>query len=415
MSTKIPGGYPVTPEHEKNAGNNMGKNVETEQIPGGYPVTPEHEKNLESNNVEKQAEETNRENYEENNVGKQAEENSVEKQAEENNVGKQAEENNVGKQAEENNVGKQAEENNVGKQAEENNVESKAEENNVESKAEENNVESKAGENNVENKDEKNNNVENNAEAKNVINNAVESFPLKFYPDPSKKPADDNNIAKATTNKGSSALGGIGINPATLLGIGSDSPPHPFYQDKSQESEPEPQPQAFDLNGDYNEQKEKEQIADQQEQGKPDHRSTERHQQKSAVKKDERIDLGVKPLGNQPLPLPYKPEEGNETNETKAPTGNTDHSVHKQTEGAKRDTVPPGKATAVHPESQDLGHRVTKKDKINATIGKAVGTLKEKVGKLVKNDNLVARGTEKKAEADQTKELAEVQKKMNEM
>jgi len=206
------------------------------------------------------------------------------------------------------------------------------------------------------------------------------------------KPTDDNNLTKATTNKGSSALGGIGINPATLLGIGPDSPPHPFYQesgepkDTSQKSDDQ---KTFDLNGDYNEQKEREQIADKQEQQKP---------------KDERMDLGIKPLGNQPLPSPYKPEaEG------------ADRSVHKQSEGSKGEMTPPGKTTAVHPESQNAGPRITKRDKINATISKAVGIFKQKIGKLVKNDDLVARGTEEKVEADKTKENAEVQKKMNEL
>ncbi|PKC16407.1 hypothetical protein RhiirA5_347722 [Rhizophagus irregularis] len=119
--------------------------------------------------------------------------------------------------------------------------------------------------------------------------------------------------------------------------------------------------------------------------------------------KDERVDLGIKPLGNQPLPSPYKPEaEG------------ADRSVHKQSEGAKGEMTPPGKTTAVHPESQNSGPRITKRDRINATISKAVGIFKQKLGKLIKNDDLVARGTEEKDEADKTKENAEVQKKMNE-
>jgi hypothetical protein len=171
-----------------------------------------------------------------------------------------------------------------------------------------------------------------------------------------------------------------------VLGLGSDSPPHPFYQDKSKESKESDELKTFDLNGDYNEQKEKEQLADRQ---KP---------------KDERIDLGVKPLGNQPLPSPYKPEgEG------------ADRSVvHKQTEGSKGEMTPPGKTTAVHPENQNVDPKITKKDKINATIGKAVGIFKQKIGKLVKNENMAAKGSEKREEADKTKELAEVQKKMNE-
>lgn len=176
-----------------------------------------------------------------------------------------------------------------------------------------------------------------------------------------------------------------------MLGIGPDSPPHPFYQesgelkDTSQKSDDQ---KTFDFNGDYNEQKGKEQIADKQEQQKP---------------KDERVDLGIKPLGNQPLPSPYKPEaEG------------ADRSVHKQSEGAKGEMTPPGKTTAVHPESQNSGPRITKRDRINATISKAVGIFKQKLGKLIKNDDLVARGTEEKDEADKTKENAEVQKKMNE-
>jgi len=37
-------------------------------------------------------------------------------------------------------------------------------------------------------------------------------------------------------------------------------------------------------------------------------------------------------------------------------------------------------------------------------VGRAVGTLKQKIGKLVKNDSLVAKGTEQKAE------IAELQK-----
>lgn len=177
-----------------------------------------------------------------------------------------------------------------------------------------------------------------------------------------------------------------------MLGIGPDSPPHPFYQesgepkDTSQKSDDQ---KTFDLNGDYNEQKGKEQIADKQEQQKT---------------KDERVDLGIKPLGNQPLPSPYKPEaEG------------ADRSVHKQSEGAKGEMTPPGKTTAVHPESQNSGPRITKRDRINATISKAIGIFKQKIGKLVKNDDLVARGTEEKDEADKTKENAEVQKKMNEL
>jgi len=226
--------------------------------------------------------------------------------------------------------------------------------------------------------------------------NISKSFPLKFEPNRSEKPPtddDNNNYAKATTNKGSSALGGIGLNPATMLGIGSDSPPHPFYQEIMKEKEKESEePKTFDLNGDYNEQKEKEQIADQQ-------KKDEQQQQK-----DEQIDLGIKPLGSQPLPSPYKPD-----------SESADRSVHhKQTEGAKGEMTP-GKTTAVHPEKQNSGPRITKKDKVNATIGKAVGIFKQKIGKLVKNDNLAAKGEEKKAEADKTKELAEVQKTMSEL
>ncbi|RGB30977.1 hypothetical protein C1646_276945 [Rhizophagus diaphanus] len=228
------------------------------------------------------------------------------------------------------------------------------------------------------------NDVEKKAENKDLENKEkiAKSFPLRFEPNSSVNPTDDNNFTKATTNKGSSAL---------VLGIRSDSPPHPFYQesgepkDTSQKSDDQ---KTFDLNGDYNEQKEKEQIADKQEQQKP---------------KDERMDLGIKPLGNQPLPSPYKPEaEG------------ADRSVHKQSEGAKGEMTPPGKTTAVHPESQNSGPRITKRDRINATINKTVGIFKQKIGKLVKNDDLVARGAEKEVEADKTKENAEVQKKMNE-
>jgi uncharacterized protein YjbJ (UPF0337 family) len=325
-----------------------------EFIPGGYPVTPQHENTLED--------------MENNNIENNAENNTT--------VDKDV-------NAENKDVENKTAKNDVENKAE-NDVEYKKDDD-IENKAEniikintENDVEKKA-----ENKDSENKELENKE-------NIAKSFPLKFEPNPSVKPTDDNNFAKATTNKGSSALGGIGINPTTMLGIGSDSPPHPFYQesgelkDKSQKSD-----KTFDLNGDYNEQKEKEQIADKQEKQKP---------------KDEQYDLGIKPLGNQPLPSPHKPEDEV-----------ADRSVHKQTEGTKGEMTPPGKTTAVHPESQNVGPRITKKDKFNATIDKAVGIFKQKIGKLVKNDDLVARGTEKKVEANKTKEIAEVQKKMNEL
>jgi uncharacterized protein YjbJ (UPF0337 family) len=206
-----------------------------------------------------------------------------------------------------------------------------------------------------------------------------ESFPLRFEPDHSKVPKDDNDLTKVS-NKGSSALGGVGVNPAALLGIGSESPRHPFYRDNPPEAAG-----GFDLTGDYNKQKEQEQTAEHkaklaQKQDKLDHK------QKSEDKKHEkpeRIDLGVKPLGNQQQPpLPYKPEEA---------AGGTDH-------------IPPSKTT-VHPE----GHspKATKKDKVNATMGRAVGTLKQKIGKLVKSDSLSAKGTEEKAEAAELKKSKE--------
>lgn len=313
-----------------------------ELIPGGYPATPQHE-NVE-NNLENKGKDV--ENKTAKSDVKTNEENDVEKKEENKDLG-----NKEKTDSENKDLGNKE---NTGSENKENDSKNKENEE-------------------LENKE-----------------NIAKSFPLKFEPNRSVKPTDDNNFAKVTTDKGSSALGGIGLNPATMLGIGSDSPPHPFYQDimkdKSRESE---EPKTFDLNGDYNEQKEKEQIADQEQQ-----------QQKS---KDERIDLGVKPLGNQPLPSPYKPEsEG------------ADRSVHKQTEGTKGEMTP-GKTTAVHPESQSSGPRITKKDKINAAVGKAVGIFKQKIGKLVKNDNLVAKGAEKKAEAEKTRELAEVQKTMSEL
>ncbi|GBB85128.1 hypothetical protein RclHR1_01170012 [Rhizophagus clarus] len=377
-----------------------------EFIPGGYPVTPQHEntiENVENNNMEN--------NLENSNAVVKPENNDVENKAindVENKEGNKSVENETKNDVEtqpENDVKTQPE-NDVETQPE-NDVETQPE-NGVENKPEndvvnENDVENKT--NDVRNNAE--NDVENKAENKDLENKEnkerehkeeiVNSFPLKFEPNPSMKPTDDNNIAKATTNKGSSALGGIGINPASMLGIGSDSPPHPFYQDKGKSRESD-EPKTFDLNGDYNEQKEREQIADQQEQQEL------QQQQKLKEKEDERIDLGVKPLGNQPLPSPYRPEnEG------------ADRPVHKQTEGTKGEMTPPGKATAVHPESQNVGPRITKRDKINATISRAVGTFKQKIGKLVNNDDLVAKGTDKKAEAEKTKELAEVQKKMNEL
>ena len=39
--------------------------------------------------------------------------------------------------------------------------------------------------------------------------------------------------------------------------------------------------------------------------------------------------------------------------------------------------------------------------------------MKERIGKIVKNDNLATKGAEKKAEASKTKELAEMQKKVD--
>lgn len=80
-------------------------------------------------------------------------------------------------------------------------------ENDVEKKAENKDSENKESEN-KENKDSENKELENKE-------NIAKSFPLKFEPNSSVNPTDDNNFAKATTNKGSSALGGIGINPAT--------------------------------------------------------------------------------------------------------------------------------------------------------------------------------------------------------
>jgi len=244
------------------------------------------------------------------------------------------------------------------------------------------------------NKAESNDNVENNAEKEREKEREkyLDSFPLKFQPNSSsKKPADDNNLSKVVS-KGSSALGGIGVNPAAVLkGMGSDSPPHPFYQDESRE----PEPKTFDLTRDYNDQKENEQRADQQEQDK--------------IKKDEKVDLSVKPLGNQEIPLPYKPEK---EKETKPPIDHSVNDSHKQTEGAKGETVPTSKTTAVHPEGQNAVPKVTKKDKIHATIDKAVGTFKQKIGKIVKNDNLERKGTEKKTEAMKTKEIAKAQKEM---
>ena len=145
---------------------------------------------------------------------------------------------------------------------------------------------------------------------------------------------------------------------------------------------------TYDLTGDYNEQKEQDK----------DHKPSEKHhqKQKSETKKPDRIDLGVKPLGSQQPPLPYKPEE---------PAGSTDHGAHQ----------PKDKTTVVHPEGHNVGSKISKKDKLNATLNKAVLTFKQKIGKLTKNDNLVAKGTEKKAEADRTKEFGEVQKHMKEI
>ncbi|CAB4379124.1 unnamed protein product [Rhizophagus irregularis] len=324
----------------------MSSQVE-EFIPGGYPVTPQHENtlgDLENSNIENNAENDTTVDKAENKDVVNAENKDVENKTAKNDIENKTDDD----------------------------IENKAK--NVVKTNTENDVEKKA-ENKVSENKEK----------------IAKSFPLKFEPNSSVEPTDDNNFTKATTNKGSSALGGIGINPTILLGIGPDSPPHPFYQesgelkDTSQKSDDQ---KTFDFNGDYNEQKGKEQIADKQEQQKP---------------KDERVDLGIKPLGNQPLPSPYKPEaEG------------ADRSVHKQSEGAKGEMTPPGKTTAVHPESQNSGPRITKRDRINATISKAVGIFKQKLGKLIKNDDLVARGTGEKDEADKTKENAEVQKKMNE-
>jgi len=227
---------------------------------------------------------------------------------------------------------------------------------------------------NIENKD-----SGNNAE-KSKDDKIREAFPLRFEPNPSLKDSDNNNLTNAT-NQGSSALGSVGINPAAIIGGGSESPRHPYYRDNPPEAaggeidtshtvKPADQLQtSFDLTGDYNKQKEREQTAE--------------HKAKLAQKREnkkhekpERIDLGVKPLGGQQPPLPYKPEET---------AGDTDHV--------------PGKTTAVHPEGNVSPTKATKKDKVNATVGRAVGTLKQKIGKLVRNDSLTAKGTEEKAEA----------------
>jgi uncharacterized protein YjbJ (UPF0337 family) len=281
---------------------------------------------------------------------------------------------------------------------------SNAENNVAEDNESKNNAENKESGNNAENKESRNNaennieNAENNAEnAKKIRDDKIrEDFPLRYEPNPSLKATDDNNLANVT-NQGSSALGGVGVNPAAILGLRSESPRHPYYRDHPPEAEhahstADQHEIPFDLTGDYNKQKEQEQMA-----GHKAKSAQEQDKQKSEGKKraakPERLDLGVKPLGDQqPPPLPYKPEED-------------------------RDRVkqPPGKNTVVHSD-RDIGDipRITKKDRVNATVGKAVGTLKQKIGKIVRSDSLTTKGTEEKAEAQKTKEFAELQKQAKE-
>lgn len=109
--------------------------------------------------------------------------------------------------------------------AENKDVENKTAKNDIENKTDDD-IENKAKnvvktntENDVEKKAE--NKVSENKESKESKDNKelenkekiAKSFPLKFEPNSSVEPTDDNNFTKATTNKGSSALGGIGINP----------------------------------------------------------------------------------------------------------------------------------------------------------------------------------------------------------
>jgi len=265
------------------------------------------------------------------------------------------------------------------------------------------------------------NKAENNNAEKSRDDKIREEFPLRYEPNPSAKVTDDNNLAKAT-NKGSSALGGIGINPAAITELfGSQSPRHPYYQEHPPEAEEKTDKTdtshahgtadqyqtSFDLTGDYNKQKEQEQIAEhkaksaQQEQEQiAEHKAQQDkldHKQKSEGKKPvkpERIDLGVKPLdlgvkplGDQQPPLPYRPE------------GDPDRIKQSPSKGHSQ---------------EDLGPKITKKDKVNATVGKAVGTIKQKIGKIVRSDSLTAKGTEERAEAHKTKEFAELQKQAKE-
>jgi uncharacterized protein YjbJ (UPF0337 family) len=253
---------------------------------------------------------------------------------------------------------------------------------------------------------------------------------------------------------GSSALGGVGVNPH---GDDSGSPSHLSSESPKGEVDTshtlKPQKRAdpnstnldvkailpetrtkhkktFDLTGDYNQAKENEQRAD--EQDKRDHKPSGEHHHQEAKdnKKHESIDFGVKPLHKQP-PLPYRPlhdetgSKGHATPHVPPKDHATPHVPPKDHTAPPNDhTSPPvplkvpDRSVDEHHQgdgSDDLeGHKITRKDKVNATIDRAVGTLKQKFGKLVKNDQMVSKGADQKCEADKVKEIADIQRQSRE-
>ncbi|CAI2162000.1 5065_t:CDS:10 [Funneliformis geosporum] len=270
------------------------------------------------------------------------------------------------------------------------------------------------------------------------------------------------NQAKISES-GSSALGGVGTNPIgdTTPQEKSDSPSNPFSEKPQGEVDtshtlkpgdlnessnhgvalpnailPETRTKShktFDLTGDYNKQKENEQRADSK---------VEHDYKREQDKEHESTDFGVKPLNKQP-PLPYKPTtdeispKGHATSHVPSKDHPTPHvpskdhaTPHVPSKDHPTPNVPPKDHASPHvppinrsvderhqadETNDDLeGHKITRKDKVNATIDKAVGTLKQKLGKLVKNDQMIAKGADKKSEADKIKEIAEIQKQANE-
>jgi len=188
---------------------------------------------------------------------------------------------------------------------------------------------------------------------------------LEFQPNPSMKPTDDNHLTKLS-NKGSSALGGI-TNPVGLLlgdakreGAEQESAkggvdashtikPHNVAasNQKGQKSSDVVLPNAVLPESRLLSNDEKE-----QEQDKRDHKLSGKHHQKQ----------GSEEKSSGDKVTPHVPP-------VKFVAGNTDRS-------GKGDPAKPN--SAVHPEDQNSVPKITKKDKVNATVSKAVGTLKEK-------------------------------------